>query len=173
MPSYSKQAESMQMAIKNADVPAESISYIELAAAGSSVADASEIKAVKRMLRDYSGAPAPCYIGSVAANIGHHESASGMSQVTKVILQLKHKLLAPAINFKPVSPMLQPEESELKIVEKVMPWSCMNKKNSDENNKYRELQLNGMILMTGEKKEFLFLPTLLQRKDIGFGKKKQ
>ncbi|WP_182275238.1 hypothetical protein [Bacillus velezensis] len=39
-----------------------------------------------------------CAIGSVKSNIGHSESASGMAALTKVMMQMKYRKLAPTIH---------------------------------------------------------------------------
>ncbi|WP_123057284.1 amino acid adenylation domain-containing protein, partial [Desulfocucumis palustris] len=122
-PSSAMQSESIQKAIENAGVPVESISYIEVAAAGASIADASEINAIKKVFQYYFDAPAPCLMGSVKANIGHLESASAMSQITKVLLQMKHRQIAPTINFKPINPLLQLQGSGLEIAGELKHWS--------------------------------------------------
>ncbi|MFD2408133.1 hypothetical protein ACFSVK_24150 [Azorhizophilus paspali] len=51
--------------------------------------------------------PASCALGTVKSNIGHLEAASGISQLTKVLLQLQHRQLAPSINTEPPNPHIR------------------------------------------------------------------
>ena len=48
-----------------------------------------------------------CAIGSVKSNIGHSEAASGMAQLAKVILQLRHGQLVPSIKARPAESQYQ------------------------------------------------------------------
>ncbi|HBV96367.1 MAG TPA: polyketide synthase, partial [Desulfotomaculum sp.] len=123
-PSSAMQSEAIKKAIKNAGVTADSISYVEAAAAGAGIADAAEMDAIKTVFQDHFETSSPCFIGSVKANIGHLESASAMSQITKVLLQMKHRQVAPTINFEPVNPLIQLQGSGLEIVDQMRPWSC-------------------------------------------------
>lgn len=121
-PSITTQAESIQRAITASDIPVESISYIEAAAPGASIADASEINAVKKVFKEHYDQSSPCFIGSVKGSIGHLESASAMSQLAKVLLQMKYRYIVPTLNCIPINPLLQIEGSGLKIVDELKPW---------------------------------------------------
>ncbi|CAM2067521.1 Amino acid adenylation domain-containing protein [Sulfidibacter corallicola] len=119
-PSAQMQKESMLAAIENAGVSIDSISYVEAAVSGASVADALETNAIKEIFQNSANAPTP--IGSVKANIGHLESASAMSQLTKVLFQLKRGQIFPTLNTQPLNPMLQPEDGGLRIVGELTTW---------------------------------------------------
>ncbi|MCP4711559.1 MAG: polyketide synthase, partial [Planctomycetes bacterium] len=126
-PSSTMQAESIKKAIAGAEVSRESISYIEAAVPGASIADASEVNAIKEVFQGQGDALSSRYIGTVKSNIGHLESASAMSQITKVLLQMKHRQIAPTINCKPVNPMIQLQGSGLEIADRLKPWSGQSK----------------------------------------------
>ncbi|GAA3625012.1 beta-ketoacyl synthase N-terminal-like domain-containing protein [Flavivirga jejuensis] len=103
------------------------IGYIEAAANGSPLGDAIEFNALKRVFTDTErGQPYP--IGSVKSNIGHAEAASGISQLTKVILQLKHKKLVPSIKSKPLNPQLNLKGTPFQIQEELTDWKQMVRK---------------------------------------------
>nr|WP_092067195.1 amino acid adenylation domain-containing protein [Dendrosporobacter quercicolus]NSL46456.1 amino acid adenylation domain-containing protein [Dendrosporobacter quercicolus DSM 1736]SDL51088.1 amino acid adenylation domain-containing protein [Dendrosporobacter quercicolus] len=138
-PSVAKQSELMQKAMENAGVSAESISYIETAAAGANIADASEINAIKNVFQPHADPLYPRYIGSVKANIGHLEAASAMSQITKVLLQMQHGQIAPTIQFNPVNPLIQLQESGLEIVDTVRTWRNQPSEAGQDKNPCRAL----------------------------------
>lgn len=121
-PNSSMQAEAMHKAIVDAGVSPESISYIEAAAAGASIADASEMNALKKVFYEYFNNPVRRLIGSIKGNIGHLESASAMSQITKVLLQMKYRQIVPTLNYKPMNPLIQIQESGLEIAEELGSW---------------------------------------------------
>jgi amino acid adenylation domain-containing protein len=117
-PNAEKQAEFILSAIKNAAISPESISYIEAAASGASMADASEMMAVKTVFKGSTQS----VVGSVKSNIGHLESASAMSQLAKVLLQMKHQQICPTRRMSDLNPMIRLEDSNLKIINQLTPW---------------------------------------------------
>lgn len=121
-PNPAMQADSIRKAITDAGVTVQSIQYIEAAAPGAALADASEINALKKTFHDCRDLSSPRLVGTVKANIGHLESASAMSQLTKVLFQLKHGQVAPAIHSGPTSPLLQLEGSGIQIADRLQPW---------------------------------------------------
>ncbi|MDD5273285.1 MAG: beta-ketoacyl synthase N-terminal-like domain-containing protein, partial [Methylovulum sp.] len=106
--------------LHRAAVSADSISYIEAAAPGASLADAAEMAALKAVFQH--DRDTPVYLGSVKANIGHLESASALSQLTKVLLQMQHRQLFPSLGSTPPNPLLQLADSGLAIVDTLRPW---------------------------------------------------
>ncbi|GCB52025.1 SDR family NAD(P)-dependent oxidoreductase [Streptomyces sp. NL15-2K] len=92
------------------------IQYVEAASAGSPLADPLEAMA----LGDLYGPEGGLYAGSVKPAIGHLEAASGMAQLTKVLLQLRHGRLAPTLDCDPPHPDI--EGSGLRPVRVETPW---------------------------------------------------
>ncbi|TMC13803.1 MAG: type I polyketide synthase, partial [Chloroflexi bacterium] len=56
-----------------------------------------EIAGLSGAWKPYTSEKQYCAIGSVKSNIGHLEAAAGISQVAKVVLQMKHKKLVPSL----------------------------------------------------------------------------
>ena len=83
-------------ALKKADVKSEDISYVEAHGTGTSLGDPIEIAGLMRAFQTEK--KQYCAIGSVKSNIGHGESAAGISGLTKVLLQLQHKQLVPSLH---------------------------------------------------------------------------
>ena len=98
------------------------ISYVESAANGSALGDPIEINALTKAFREFTGDQGFCAIGSVKSNIGHAEAASGMSQLTKVILQLQHGLLVPSIKAEPLNPNLSFDDSPFYLQRQLSEW---------------------------------------------------
>ncbi|WP_316205863.1 amino acid adenylation domain-containing protein, partial [Bradyrhizobium sp. SZCCHNS1012] len=121
VPNAKQQAQCIRQALASAHVSPSEISYIEAAAAGASIADAAEMNAIYAVFGGRSAAD-PCYVGTVKANIGHLESASAFSQLTKVLAQLQHQQLAPSLHSQPRNPLIALEDSGLSIVEQLVPW---------------------------------------------------
>ena len=120
-PEPKAQARLLVEMLRKANVPADSIGYIEAAANGSEIADAVEVAAVADALG--TGARAwPCAIGAVKSNLGHLEAASGVSQVAKVVLQMQHRTLVPSLFATPPNPHLRLDRAGLEVQQTLAPW---------------------------------------------------
>jgi acyl transferase domain-containing protein/thioesterase domain-containing protein/acyl carrier protein len=95
-PNLSKQAEVVKLALERAGCTPDAIDFVESAANGSALGDAIELQALKHAFSTRVGAPCP--IGTLKATVGHSEAASGISQLVKVLFQMKHERLAPTRN---------------------------------------------------------------------------
>ena len=107
--------------IKN-NISPNSISYIESAANGSPIADAVEINALTKAFKEFSNEKQICSIGTIKSNIGHLEAASGISQLTKVILQLKYKKLVPTLQFEKLNPFIDLQSTPFYLQSTVEDW---------------------------------------------------
>ncbi|SOD99158.1 non-ribosomal peptide synthetase [Spirosoma fluviale] len=114
-------AKSLLYALQNAQIDPNSINYVEAAATGASIADATEVRAIQQVFTELNR-KGTCAIGSVKPNLGHLEAASGLSQLIKVLLQLQKGYLTPSLVRHPVNPMLDLDESDLVINEALTPW---------------------------------------------------
>jgi acyl transferase domain-containing protein/pimeloyl-ACP methyl ester carboxylesterase/acyl carrier protein len=88
------QAQVMQAALDRAGMTAADIDYLEAQGTGSQVADAVEAAAIDQVYASEHRSRA-LRVGCVKPNVGHAESASGMTQLLKVILQLRQAWLLP------------------------------------------------------------------------------
>ncbi|MBD3315819.1 MAG: SDR family NAD(P)-dependent oxidoreductase, partial [Chitinivibrionales bacterium] len=143
MPSSASQAASIATALERSECSPATIDYIETAATGSSVADASEVAALRKVFENSDGRRAPCPIGSVKPNVGHLESASFLSQLFKVIGQMKYEELAPTICEKPLNPFLGLEQSPFVIAEERMKWVPRSPANGRREKKRLRALING------------------------------
>ncbi|RMJ14368.1 hypothetical protein CDV36_005974 [Fusarium kuroshium] len=88
--------------IRHAGVNPLDVSYVEMHGTGTQAGDATEMNSVlsvfvpgnQRMPRH------PLYLGSAKANIGHAESASGVSSLIKVLMMMKHSEIPPHCGIK-------------------------------------------------------------------------
>ncbi|MCG8338245.1 MAG: condensation domain-containing protein, partial [Proteobacteria bacterium] len=96
-PNPDAQAEVIAAAFRNANVSPESVSYIDVNAVGSATGDAIELETLSAVFSETTPNKRFCALGSLKSGLGHLEAASGISQVTKVLLQFKHQMLLPAL----------------------------------------------------------------------------
>ncbi|KFF06341.1 SDR family NAD(P)-dependent oxidoreductase [Flavobacterium reichenbachii] len=124
VPNPKAQALVIKEAIAKAKVDIKNFSYIEAHGTGTSLGDPIEIAGLAKIFnlenKQY------CRIGSVKSNIGHCESAAGISGVTKVILQLKHKQLVPSINSTTLNPHIDFKNSAFRVQQELEEWKAVN-----------------------------------------------
>ena len=103
-------------ALANAAVPADTIGYVEAHGTGTTLGDAIELRALREAL-EAAGARGvgSCAIGSVKANIGHADAASGIAGLFKTVLCLERRTLVPQIHYESPSPELGLESSPLYV----------------------------------------------------------
>jgi NADPH:quinone reductase-like Zn-dependent oxidoreductase/3-oxoacyl-(acyl-carrier-protein) synthase/thioesterase domain-containing protein/acyl carrier protein/SAM-dependent methyltransferase len=92
IPNLAAEAELMEIALADSGVTAADIDYVEAQASGSRLGDPVEFAALSRAFR---AAPGKRPLGSLKGTIGHLSAASGVAQLTKVVLQLEHSRIAP------------------------------------------------------------------------------
>lgn len=93
-------------AITNADVPAESIQYIEAHGTGTALGDAVEFQAMNKAFSELTDKKEFCAIASVKTNVGHLDRAAGVTGVIKTALSLKHKLIPASLNYEEPNPAI-------------------------------------------------------------------
>ncbi|KAL1963683.1 hypothetical protein VTN77DRAFT_7887 [Rasamsonia byssochlamydoides] len=79
------------------------VDYVEMHGTGTQLGDAIEMSSVSNIFAPASPvrpADQPLYIGSVKANIGHGESASGIAALIKTLLIFREQRLPPHVGIK-------------------------------------------------------------------------
>ncbi|XXY46421.1 amino acid adenylation domain-containing protein [Sorangium sp. So ce269] len=121
-PSSSELAASLGRFLGSLSLSADSVGYVECAAPGASVADAAELSALATTFASRSASVPPCPIGSVKPNIGHLESASAMSQLIKVVQQMRHETIAPTILRGPANPLADLSDGTIFVNQSARRW---------------------------------------------------
>ncbi|MFE1429889.1 SDR family NAD(P)-dependent oxidoreductase [Streptomyces fungicidicus] len=104
VPNPNAQADVVARALDKAGVDARTISYVEAHGTGTSLGDPIEIAGLAKAFARHTDDRGFCAIGSVKSNIGHAESAAGISAFTKVLLQLAHGRLVPSLHSETLNP---------------------------------------------------------------------
>lgn len=148
-PSADAQANVIIEAIEKSNIPAETISYIELHGTGTPKGDPIEVEGLKKafdklmsQVENTSLRTQFCGIGSVKTNIGHLEGAAGMPSIFKVLLAMKHRQLPPTINFNHINPKIEIENSPFYVVDNLTEWATIK-------NEFGEIPLRAGISSFG------------------------
>lgn len=122
LPNMDAQVRLIEENFRKSDINPRSISYVESAANGSALGDPIEVRALTKAFQKFTNDRDFCAIGSVKSNIGHAEAASGISQLTKVILQLRHKQLVPTVMQGPLNPQIAFADSPFHLQQELEEW---------------------------------------------------
>ncbi|MCL2313812.1 MAG: polyketide synthase, partial [Proteobacteria bacterium] len=110
-PKLEGQLAAMQRAHEGLHFPTQSIGFVETHGTATVVGDAVEVASLSQFFSSHAPNPpstpsAPCYLGSIKANIGHTMSAAGIAGFIKTVLSLHHKLIFPQPNCEKPNPKL-------------------------------------------------------------------
>lgn len=122
VPNPNAQAAVILQALKTANINPRSISYIEAHGTGTSLGDPIEIRGLQEAFETFSQDTQYCAIGSVKSNIGHLESAAGISQLAKVLLQMRHQQLAPSLHAEQLNPFIDFQNSPFYVQRELKDW---------------------------------------------------
>ncbi|GGA37433.1 hypothetical protein GCM10007416_07930 [Kroppenstedtia guangzhouensis] len=120
-PSVEGQSEVIRAAQSFAEVAPETISYIETHGTATALGDTIEFEALKRAFSD-TKRKAFCGIGSVKSNVGHLDTAAGITGLIKTILSLKHKQLPPTLHIHRPNPKIDFVDSPFYLNRELSDW---------------------------------------------------
>ncbi|HEU4887433.1 MAG TPA: SDR family NAD(P)-dependent oxidoreductase [Thermoanaerobaculia bacterium] len=127
VPNPQEQTALLLNAYRDADVPLQSIGYIEAHGTGTPLGDPIEIAAIQEAFhtasRDSDPAVTPCGIGSIKTNLGHLEAAAGLAGLVKVALSLNRAAVPKHINFASLNPAIDLSHSPLFVTTEAMTWT--------------------------------------------------
>ncbi|RQO64205.1 hypothetical protein DBR43_33120, partial [Pedobacter sp. KBW06] len=126
VPNLRAQSAVIREAISRAGIQAGDISYIEAHGTGTSLGDPIEIAGLSQVFP--SEKSSYCSIGSVKSNIGHGESAAGISGLSKVLLQFRHQQLVPSLHSSVLNPNIDFKISPFRVQQKLEAWLPENDK---------------------------------------------
>ncbi|MDI1352583.1 MAG: SDR family NAD(P)-dependent oxidoreductase, partial [bacterium] len=126
VPNPNAQAAVILQALKNARIDARTISYVEAHGTGTALGDPIEVRGLQEAFETFTQDKQYCAIGSVKSNIGHLESAAGISQLAKVLLQMRHKQLVPTLHAEQLNPFINFKDSPFYVQRELSAWNPVN-----------------------------------------------
>ncbi|MEQ9366968.1 MAG: SDR family NAD(P)-dependent oxidoreductase [Leptospirales bacterium] len=128
-PNPAAQAELLLAAYRGAQIPPDSVSYIETHGTGTALGDPIEINGLKQAFAQLSGEYGStevradsCALGSVKTNIGHLEAAAGMAGLIKVLLMFRHRSIPGNVNFTELNPYIDFQATPFYVAAESRPW---------------------------------------------------
>ncbi|MFZ2651072.1 MAG: beta-ketoacyl synthase N-terminal-like domain-containing protein [Burkholderiaceae bacterium] len=122
-PSVDGQANAIAEALAIANVPPETVTYVETHGTGTPVGDPIEIAALTQAFRQGTDRTGFCAVGSVKSNIGHTDTAAGVASFIKVALAMQHRELPASLHFHAPNPACDFERSPFRVNAALTPWA--------------------------------------------------
>ncbi|MBN3958485.1 type I polyketide synthase [Nostoc sp. NMS8] len=121
-PRIDTQAKVIRTAQIVAEVEAETITYVEAHGTGTALGDPIEIAALTQAFRSSTEKKGFCAIGSVKTNVGHLDTAAGVTGLIKTVLALKHKQIPPSLHFTSPNPEIDFANSPFYVNTTLSEW---------------------------------------------------
>jgi acyl transferase domain-containing protein/acyl carrier protein len=122
VPNPRAQRELVRTALRKANIDARTVSYIEAHGTGTELGDPIEIAGLTQAFEQDSSDKQYCAIGSAKSNLGHLEAAAGIAGLTKVLLQMKHRMLVPSLHADELNPHIDLECSPFVVQRALTEW---------------------------------------------------
>lgn len=119
-PSIDGQMRVIEEALGVAGISGDTIGYVEGHGTGTILGDLIEMTALKKVFEAHGCKPNSRLIGSLKPNIGHTDQASGIANLIKGALILKHKIIPPSLHFEAFNPEIG--SSPFLVNTKLKPW---------------------------------------------------
>ncbi len=124
-PRVEGQAKVIKEAYLRAGVSPETITYIETHGTGTPLGDPIEVEALKQAFDEIQSRQF-CAIGSVKTNVGHLDSAAGVTGLIKTVLALKNKTIPPSLNHTKPNHKIDFENSPFFVNTSIRNWKEYN-----------------------------------------------
>ncbi|KAE8406449.1 hypothetical protein BDV37DRAFT_280732 [Aspergillus pseudonomiae] len=122
-PSADAQAAAVRTAYKNANITDFSLtSYLECHGTGTLAGDPVEVAGVSSVFAESRAHDRPLHIGSIKSNIGHSETAAGLSGLIKAIMILETGLIPGNPTFETPNPNIDFSGLKVKVSRSAIPF---------------------------------------------------
>ena len=110
-PSVDGQAEVIRRAHAIAGISVDAIGYVEAHGTGTPLGDPIEVAALTQAFRAGTSRRGYCALGSVKTNVGHLDTAAGVTGLIKAVLAVERGTIPASLHFETPNPALDLEQS--------------------------------------------------------------
>lgn len=122
-PSSEAQAAAIRMAYQNAGITnLNETGYLECHGTGTPTGDPIEVAGLASVFAPTRLADKPLIIGSIKSNIGHSESAAGLSGLIKTVLAVESGVIPGTPTFIKPSPRIDFDKSRVRATRRTIKW---------------------------------------------------
>ncbi|MEM7305305.1 MAG: SDR family NAD(P)-dependent oxidoreductase [Planctomycetota bacterium] len=123
VPNGPSQESVVRAALANARVQPGEVSYIEAHGTGTALGDPIEMGALAAVFASEHAAEQPLFVGSIKTNLGHTEAAAGIAGLIKLVLQMRHRELAPHLHFERPTKHIPWDRLPFTVPRERTPWT--------------------------------------------------
>lgn len=105
-PSVDAHVEMLEEALRDSELTADDVDFIECHGPGAPLIDRMELAALDTVFGSMAERGRPLYAGSVKTNFGHAEGAAGVVGVVKALQCLEHRSVVPSLHVNQLNPVL-------------------------------------------------------------------
>ncbi len=116
----------MRQALHAARLAPSDVDYIEAHGTGTALGDPIELDALSAVYGQRDGS-APLVLGSVKTNLGHLESAAGVTGFIKTVLSVQHGHIPRLLHFNRLTPHAGPGAAQFVIAADPLDWPAVNR----------------------------------------------
>src|SRR5262249_46533217 len=121
-PSPDAQAEVIRRAWSRAKIDPASLGYFEAHGTGTKLGDPIEMKGIQTAFGDAASPAHRCAMGSIKTNIGHLDTAAGVTGLLKATLAIAHGVIPPSLHFETPSPLIDFARSPVFVSTSTREW---------------------------------------------------
>ncbi|MDI3284216.1 type I polyketide synthase [Polyangium sp. 15x6] len=121
-PNGTSQQKVLRAALDDARLAPTDVDVVECHGTGTSLGDPIEVQALSAVYGAGRPKVAPLLLGAVKTNVGHLESAAGITGVVKMIAALRYGALPPTLHTTPRNPHIDWESLPVRVVDTITPW---------------------------------------------------
>ncbi|HYG63669.1 MAG TPA: amino acid adenylation domain-containing protein, partial [Thermoanaerobaculia bacterium] len=105
-----------------AGVRPETVGLVEAHGTATPLGDPVEVAALRQVFEAGPARRGSCALGSVKGNVGHLDTAAGVTSLIKAALALERGVIPPTLHFQRPSPLLELEESPFYVPAEPRAW---------------------------------------------------
>ena len=121
-PNLRAQVACVRDAFERAGIDPAATQYVEAHGTGTRQGDPIELRALGTVLGEGRSDEQPCRVGSVKTNLGHSETAAGITGLIKAALCVQHRQLPPSLNFRSPNPSIDFTGLKLQVQTELEPF---------------------------------------------------
>jgi len=121
-PGVEGQAAVISEALALAGVDAETVDYVETHGTATELGDVIEVTALTRAYRASTDRTQFCALGAVKSNVGHLDTAAGVTGFIKAVLSVENGEIPPVVHYTAPNPRIDFASSPFYVADRLIPW---------------------------------------------------